>query len=170
VEDAFSRECNSLKLNGFWRNGFTFHLRACRANHSISPKKIDSGRLIPERLHISGFIGPGVAVYSSIRIKGLKLMEAIVGALNFFLPAGAGLKTPGDGGSDYLMKKLIRNIWLQADILRVVLTHLKTGVNCWMTALYTPCDLLCWLQYSQAWMREQYHESQYGLWRKDLKQ
>lgn len=46
--------------------------------------------------------------------------------------------------------------------------HIK-GLR-FMAALCIPFDVLPCFQHSQAWVREQYHESQYSLWQKDLKQ
>jgi len=68
------------------------------------------------------------------------------------------------------MKKLDQKSWLLSDILRAALAQTKTGVNYWLATLRIPCDVLCWLQYSQVWIREQYHETNSSVWRKDLEQ
>jgi hypothetical protein len=65
------------------------------------------------------------------------------------------------------MKQRIPNSGLGAGALRVVLTHLKAGFNCWMKTLSIPLDVLFLLQYSHMWVREQFYESQFGPWQKD---
>jgi hypothetical protein len=75
-----------------------------------------------------------------------------------------------DGGYARPMKKHIQNFWLGADVLGLVLAHLKAGLNCWMRTLCIPFDVLFLLQYSQIWVREQFRESQCGSWQKDVNQ
>jgi hypothetical protein len=67
------------------------------------------------------------------------------------------------------MKQRIKNLRFCAGALGVVLTHLKAGFSCWMKTLCIPFDLLFLVQYSQMWVREQFHESQFGPWQKDVK-
>ena len=68
------------------------------------------------------------------------------------------------------MKKLDQEAWLLSGILRAALAQVKTGVNYWLPTLRIPCEVLSWLQYSQVWLREQYHETNGNVWRNDLEQ
>jgi hypothetical protein len=68
------------------------------------------------------------------------------------------------------MKRRTLNSRLGPGVLGVLMAHLRTGFNCWLKTLCIPLDVLFFLQYSQMWVKEQFHESHSGSWQKDVEQ